>query len=105
MAMKPMTSKAAEAAITRLLWREQIAALPRAIGAQIRRLLRREPRWYYVVEGRVVARITCQEDYDILMQWIATVHAESFHYGVSFGTGVLGAVDGDEANTGNPGPS
>lgn len=101
--MKPMTSKAAEAAITRLLWREQIRALPRSLGATVRRLLRREPRWYYVVDGRVVSRLTSAADYDILMQWIAQVHAETFHYGVYFGKGVAGAVDGSEADAGDAG--
>lgn len=97
-------SEAADAAITRLLWREQVRALPRSLWAAVRRLLRLEPRWYYVIDGRVAARLVSAEDRDDLLRWIARVHAETFHYGVGFGQGVAGAVDsGQSPDSGDAG--
>lgn len=99
-------SEAADALITRLLWREQIRALPGAVVAAARRLVRREPRWYLVINGRVVARLVSRVDYDELLAWIAHVHAETFHMGVGFGEEVHRAADTRKApDPGDPGPS
>lgn len=85
-------SEAVDAAITRLLWREQARELPRAAWHAVRRLLRREPRWYVVVDGHVVARLAGEDDYARLLAWIGHVHGETFRMGVKFGRGVSGAI-------------
>lgn len=99
--MTHVRSETAEASITRLLWREQIRAFPAAVRAAVRRLLRREPRWYLVVDEHVVARLVSRQDYDTLMAWIAHVHTETFHTGVQFGRGAERAVN--RINQGNTG--
>jgi hypothetical protein len=83
---------ASEAVVSRLLWREQFAALPRAAWHALRRLVRREPRWYLVIDGQVVARMVSDEDQTALLEWIAYVHGETFQAGANFGRGILNAV-------------
>lgn len=94
-----------EAVVARLLWREQIQALPRAIWSALRRLARREPRWYLVVDGQVIARLTASEDHDALLRWITFVHGETFRTGVKWGREVESAVNGSQADAGDAGPA
>lgn len=97
---------ASEAVVTRLLWREQILALPRAVWHALRRLVRREPRWYLVIDGRVIARLVADQDHLELLAWIAAAHEETFIVGQQFGMGVRGALDGkQEADPGDAGPA
>lgn len=96
---------ASEAVVTRLLWREQLAALPRAAFHFLRRLLRREPRWYLVIDDQVVARLVSAEDRDNLLAWIAYAHEQTFHAGQEFGRGIVDAIDRRQADAGDPGPS
>lgn len=88
---------ASEAVVTRLLWREQIAALPRAAWHALRRLLRREPRWYLVVDGKVIARLVSDGDHMELLGWIAAAHEETFKVGQQFGLGVRDAINRRQA--------
>lgn len=87
----------AEASVTRLLWREQVRELPRAAWHELRRLVRREPRWYLVVDDRVVARLVSNEDYEALLNWIEYVHGQTFRAGITFGRGTLNAPHGHHA--------
>lgn len=97
---------ASEAVVTRLLWREQFRALPRAAGHAIRRLLRREPRWYLVLDGRVIARLVGHGDQTDLLEWIAAAHSMTFQAGQAFGMEVGNAVDGSsQADAGDVSPS
>ena len=106
--MTPMLpgKAASEAVVTRLLWREQISALPRATLHALLRLVRREPRWYLVIDGQVIARLTSDGDQTTLLAWIADAHSMTFQAGTQFGTGVLNAVHGrqaaDAGDTGTP---
>jgi hypothetical protein len=84
---------APEAVVSRLLWREQFTALPRAGWHALRRLVRREPRWYLVIDGQVVARMVSQQDHLDLLAWIAATHEETFRVGEQFGLEVRSAVD------------
>ena len=90
---------ASEAVVTRLLWREQVRALPRAAWHALRRLARREPRWYLVIDGHVVARMTGDSDQAMLLEWIALVHGETFRAGQEFGRGLANAIDRSEDDT------
>lgn len=110
MAMPPSSQpepSTPEAAVTRLLWREQIRALPASLMAAVRRLLRREPRWYLVIDGRVTGRLVSAEDYASLLAWIGHVHGLTFQHGVEFGKGVnTHAVDQiHQVDAGEPGPA
>jgi hypothetical protein len=99
---------ASEAVVTRLLWREQARELPRAAWHALRRLVRREPRWYLVIDGHVVARMVADGDQTMLLEWIAIAHGETFRFGQEFGRGVARALqDGhqSQADAGEPGPS
>lgn len=94
-----------EASVTRLLWREQARELPRAAWHALRRLLRREPRWYFVVDGHVVARMVSASGHERLLGWVTHVHGETFRMGVECGKGVARAqhdgkaVDSGDAST------
>lgn len=102
--MKTLPGKAAaEASVTRLLWREQARELPRAAWYALRRMVRREPRWYLVVDGHVVARLVSVEAHDELMAWIAEVHGQTFRSGVEFGQGVLSAIHRRPTDVGDAG--
>lgn len=92
--------------MTRLLWREQIVSLPRAAWHALLRLVRREPRWYLVIDGQVVARMVSTEDQETLLAWIALVHGETFRAGQQFGRAVSDAIHSSkQADPGDPGPS
>lgn len=73
------------ASIERMLWRDQVRLLPGSLLAAARRLLRREPRWYLIVDGRVVARMTSSHGYTDLMGWISDSHVRSYRRGVLHG--------------------
>lgn len=103
--MTPLGSAPSEAVVARLLWREQAQALPRAAWSALRRLARREPRWYLVVDGQVIARLTANADHDTLLRWITFVHGETFRTGVKWGREVESAVNGSQADAGDAGPS
>ena len=94
----------AEAVVTRLLWREQLQALPRSLWHALLRLLRREPRWYYVIDGRVIGRLVAEEDHRVLLEWVASVHAETFRAGQKFGREVADAIHERQADPGDAGP-
>jgi hypothetical protein len=97
---------ASEAVVTRLLWREQVPALARAGWHALRRLVRREPRWYLVLDGQVIARMVSEQDHLDLLAWIAAAHEETFRVGEQFGLGVRSAIDrSQQADAGDPGPS
>lgn len=70
---------------TRLLWREQLAALPRAAWCALRRLLRREARHYLSIDGRVAARFTSGQDHLEFMTWLASTHNGAFDFGFETG--------------------
>lgn len=74
-----------EVQITRLTWNDQARALPRALYHAIRRVLRREARWYYVQDGRVIGRMVSTGDYQDLVDWIGASHRETFDTGREFG--------------------
>ncbi len=65
----------------RLLWREQVAALPRSLWHALRRLARREARYYLTIDGKVVARFTADADSTALMTWLADTHSHAFDFG------------------------
>lgn len=69
----------------RLLWRYQFRALGRSLSSQIRRVLRREARWYLTIDGRVVARFESEGDYRAFMSWLAHGHSETFRMGHEWG--------------------
>lgn len=69
----------------RLLWREQLCALPRAAWYQLRRLFRCEPRQYLAINGRVAARFTASADHLEFFRWIEETHTKSSAY--SYGLG------------------
>jgi hypothetical protein len=94
---------ASEAVVSRLLWREQIRALPRAAVHFFRRLVRREPRWYLVIDGQVIARLVSDGDQTALLEWIALVHGETFRAGQEFGMGVANALSSRQADPGDAG--
>lgn len=96
---------ASEAVVTRLLWREQVRALPRAAWHALRRLVRREPRWYLVIDDQVIARLVSDGDQTTLLEWIALAHGETFRFGRDFGRGIANAIDRNQADAGDPGPS
>lgn len=87
---------ASEAVVSRLLWREQARALPRAAWHALRRLARREPRWYLVLDGQVVARLVSNGDQTDLLAWIAEAHSMTFQAGTHFGREMLNAVNGSQ---------
>lgn len=104
MTVTPPGKPPGEAVLTRLLWREQLRELPRAAWHALRRLLRREPRWYYVIDGRVIARLVADQDRDSLMEWIASVHGQTFLAGQQFGRAVSDAIHSNkQADPGDPG--
>lgn len=70
---------------TRLLWREQVTELPRAAWHALRRLLRREPRWYLTIDGMVAARFTSEADHAVFMGWLVQAHTSTFDFGFNTG--------------------
>lgn len=74
-----------EVTSTQLLWREQIAALPRALWNAARRLLRRDARYYLTVNGQVVARFVSPDDHLDFMTWLHETHTSAFEYGHAVG--------------------
>lgn len=74
-----------EVAATRLLWREQIVAVRRSLWFSLRRMLRREPRQYLTMDGKVVARFTCVQDAAEFMTWVADTHEATLSFGVECG--------------------
>lgn len=61
----------------RLLWREQLAALPRSLRYAVRRLLRLESRYYLTINGMVVARFVARQDHLALLDWTSAAHKKT----------------------------
>ena len=70
--------------MTRLLWRSQARELPRAAWHALRRLVRRESRWYLEIDGRVIGRLVREEDHWALLKWLEDTHRETFRCGQEF---------------------
>jgi hypothetical protein len=75
----------------RMLLTHQLIELPRAIRYAVRRLLRREARWYLTLNGDVVARFTSAADYGRFMAWVADSHIETYDLGHTHGVEVANA--------------
>jgi hypothetical protein len=82
---------ASEMETARLLPTHQLLELPRAVYYAVRRLLRREARWYITLDGDVVARFTSAADYDKFMAWVADSHIETYDLGQRHGVEVANA--------------
>jgi hypothetical protein len=97
-----------EVSVTQLLWRDQLAALPRALGRALRRLLRLECRQYLTINGQVVARFVSEVDARDFKQWIDETHTATFEYGYGLAREVH-SVGKNHVNlppdAGDPGPA
>jgi len=92
--------------VTRLLWRSQARELPRAAWHALRRLARRESRWYLEIDGRVIGRFTCQADHDKFITWITATTTQTFLSGHVSGMEVAGAFNSEgQAHAGDTGTS
>lgn len=78
----------------RLLPTERLLELPRAVRHGIRRLARREPRWYLVADENVIARFACQADHDVFVAWIESSTIRTFLSGRISGMEVAREADG-----------
>lgn len=96
-----------QAETTRLTWRERLAALPRATGFGLLRLLRIERRNYLVIDGKVAARFVAQADTLDFLRWLSQTHGSTFDYGCAMGKEWIVAKHLAEAaaDAGQPGPS
>ena len=93
-----------EMAFTRITWRERLATLPRALGHTVLRLLRRERRYYLVLDGKVMARFEVDTDHLVVLEWLRIAVERSVDYGVTLGRGKALEI-ADEANAGTAGPA
>lgn len=72
--------------VTRLLWREQAAALPQAARSALRRLFRREARLFLTDDnGRVLGRFTSADDASAFLTWVSQAHENTFNFGFHTG--------------------
>ena len=74
-----------EMAFTRLTWREQLAVVHLSVRHALRRLFRREHRYFLVLDGRVVAKFTAQEDHQAVLAWMAEAHLKTHDYAFALG--------------------
>lgn len=93
-----------EISVTRLMWREQLPALPRAIWHGMLRLLRIEPRVYLTINGRVAARFASQADHLDYLAWTAQIHGLTYGMGIDRGKEIC-AKSHPDTDAGDPGPS
>lgn len=91
----------------RLLPTHQLQELPRAMYFAVRRLLRREARWYLTLDDNVVARFTSRADHDAFLEWVKASHIETYELAYRHGQEVANALSEHredlEAITGNAG--
>lgn len=88
---------------TPLAWRRKLAALPRALGYGLLRLLRIEFRNYLTIDGKVVARFVSQPDTMDFMRWLHQTHTAAFDYGHALGREYVANHGADAADAGQPG--
>jgi hypothetical protein len=74
-----------EAHATRLSWREQLAALPRAFLHRLLCLVRCEHRYYLTIDGKVAARFTSAADYHDFVRWLTGLHVKVYDLGIAEG--------------------
>lgn len=98
-------SHLADVQSARLLWREQLAALPRAAFHALRRLLRRETRYYLTIDGQVMARFASEEDHLVFMTWLAETHNGVFDFGFETGRESVVAQHIRQSDAGEPRPA
>ena len=70
---------------TRLLWRDQLAALPQALRHAVLRLFRSEPRYYLLINDQVAARFVSPQDHLELLTWLAETHRANADYNFALG--------------------
>lgn len=90
----------------RLVPTHQLLELPRAVWHGIRRLARREPRWYLTADDNVIARFTSEKDHDLFLQWLKDTHIDTYDTGHKHGQEVASALHGfleDKAAAGTAG--
>lgn len=90
-----------------LRWREAIRELPWALYHQLRRVLRREPRLYLVVNGRVAARFTSDYDHLAFVTWLEETHTKTYRHGFDTGKEAMIAryIQAAADNAGAAGPA
>jgi len=86
----------------RLSWSEQFRALAGAARSQVRRLFRREPRFYLMVNGLVLARFESEQAELEFREWVGMTHEATFHYGFQTGKEFLVAQHINAADAGEP---
>jgi hypothetical protein len=65
------------------MWREQLAALPRAARYFLRRLFRREFRYFLTIDDRLAARFTSEEDRLKFEEWLIYMHTVCYGLGIA----------------------
>jgi hypothetical protein len=97
--------------VTRLLWREQVAALPRALWHAVLRALRSEPRYYLTISDQVAARFVSPQDHLELLTWLAETHKANADYNFALGKEhliarlILQEAQATDTDAGAPSPS
>ncbi len=76
----------------RLVWTHRLVELPRAVRFAVRRLLRREARWYLTLDDNVVARFTSRADHDAFLEWVKASHIDTYDLGHKHGQEVADAL-------------
>jgi hypothetical protein len=76
----------------RLVWTHRLLELPRAVHFAVRRLLRREARWYLTLDDNVVARFTSRADHDAFLEWVKVTHIQVYNTGREHGQEVASAL-------------
>lgn len=87
-----------EAHVTRMTWRDQLWEVPRSAWYAIRRCLRREPRWFMVVDGRIVGRFASSGDSDLFLKWLSEGHQSTFRLAHELGKEHARAEAEDDAS-------
>ncbi len=81
-----------EVETARLVPTHRLLELPRAVRFAVRRLLRREARWYLMLDENVAARFTSKADHDAFIEWVKATHVQTYDIGHKHGTEVASAV-------------
>jgi hypothetical protein len=69
----------------RLVPTHQLLELPRALSFAVRRMLRREARWYLMLDDNVIARFTSRADHDAFIAWVRATHEHTYQLGYDHG--------------------
>lgn len=74
-----------ELSFTRLTWREQLAVVHITVWHALRRLFRRESRYFLVLDGKPVAKFIDANHHTELLEWLTKSHERATDYGAAIG--------------------